>query len=404
MKRVQVAVIGGGAAGLMAAVKAAKMGAKVLLLEGNPRPGKKLLATGNGRCNLTNLHISPEHYHGDVEEAAALLARYPAEKIMAEFETLGLLCRADSEGRVYPNSLQAAAVLQVLWSACEEAGVEMCCDFPVSDLKREQDGFSIANTAGETIVAQRCILASGGKASPKHSKGNGYSLAKNLGHTVTPLVPALVPLKTPMKLCRSLKGIRCKAKAALYGDSKKLGEESGEVLFGDNQLSGICIFNLSSLLIGEKAWEIELDLLEQWEEKRLLAYWKQLGQNRSSMAAGDLFSGLLPLRVGQELMKLTHLPTEETLANLSEKTLLRATQAAKALRIPITGPGSWENAQVTSGGVPLQEIYTNTMASKQCPGLYLAGEVLNVNGDCGGYNLHWAWLTGMAAGENAGKP
>ena len=402
MKRVQVAVIGGGAAGLMASYKAAKQGAEVILLEGNPRPGKKLLATGNGRCNLTNLRISPEHYHGDVEDARELLARYPAEKIMAEFEKMGLLCRADSEGRVYPNSLQAAAVLQVLWGACEEAGVEIRPDFPVSGIKREQDMLRVTD-GKETILAERCILASGGKASPKHSKGGGYALAKDLGHTVTPLTPALVPLKTPMKLCRSLKGIRCKAKAALYGNGQKLGEESGEVIFGDNQLSGICIFNLSSLLDGKGPWEAELDLLEQWEIARLLPYWKQLGKNRPALPADELFSGLLPLRIGQELSKLIRITKEKPLAELDEKTLLHAAQTAKSLKIPVTGLGNWESAQVTAGGVPLSEIDTKTMESKQCPGLYLAGELLNIDGDCGGYNLHWAWLTGMAAGEHAAK-
>ena len=303
---------------------------------------------------------------------------------------------------MYPNGLQAAAVLQVLWGACEEAGVEIRPDFPVPNIRREQGEFYITD-GQETIAARRCILASGGKASPKHSKGNGYALAKNLGHTVTNLTPALVPLKTPLKLCRSLKGIRCKAKAALYGNGKKLGEESGEVLFGDNQLSGICIFNLSSLLNGEKAWEVELDLLEQWEEKRLLSYWKQLGKNRPDLPAGELFSGVLPVRLGQGLVKLMGLIAEKPLGFLDEKTLIRAVQAAKAFKIPVTGPGNWDNAQITAGGVPLSEIDMKTMESKQCPGLYLAGELLNINGDCGGYNLHWAWLTGMAAGENAGK-
>ncbi len=409
MKRYRVAVVGGGAAGLLAAVTAARALKKqnipggVVLLEGNPRPGKKLLATGNGRCNLTNLHISPEHYHGDVEAAAPLLGSYPARRILAKFEELGLLCRADSEGRVYPNSLQAAAVLQTLWSACEEAGVELRWGFAVSQIEKKADHFQLTDTGGKIISAGRCILASGGKASPKHScQSSGYELAKALGHTVTSLTPALAPLKTSAKLCKALKGVRCKARVSLWEAGKKLGEESGEVIFGDGQISGICVFDLSSLLTAAPA-ELRLDLLEQWSGEKLFAYWNALKQNRPALPAAQLFSGLLHLRVGQELTKLAGLPGDKKISELHRQDFQKALEAAKDLRLPVTGLGGWESAQVTSGGVPLSELDTGTMGSKRCPGLYLAGELLNINGDCGGYNLHWAWLTAMAAGESAAR-
>lgn len=403
--------MGAGASGLMAAEKAARClreqgkSGTVILLEGNPRPGKKLLATGNGRCNLTNLHISPEHYHGDVAAAEAVLTLWPAGQIMEEFGSLGLICTSDGEGRVYPNGLQAAAVLQALWSACEEAGVETAWGFEVSSITPEAGGFSLHSKNGEALFAEKCIMACGGMASPRHSCGEkGYGLVRSLGHTVTELSPVLTPLKTSSKLCRSLKGNRCKAKASLYRNGEKLGEEQGEVLFGDGQLSGICIFNLSSRLGKESEnAEIRLDLLSRFSVQGITSYLKQLRKNRPALPAGELFSGALNLRIGQELVKSLGFSREMPIGELSAQQLKCAAEAAKELRFPIIGCGPWESAQVTAGGVPLSEIELPFMESKKRLGLYLTGELLNLHGDCGGYNLHWAWATGMAAGRSAAE-
>ncbi len=411
MKRVQIAVVGAGASGLMAAGKAARCLRKrgkagtVILLEGNPRPGKKLLATGNGRCNLTNLHISPECYHGDVWAAKTVLSALPARQVMEEFGSLGLICTSDSEGRVYPNSLQAASVLQILWSACEETGVEMAWGFEVCSITPKAGGFLLKGKSGEELFTEKCILACGGMASPRHSCGEkGYGLVKALGHTVTELSPALVPLKTSSRLCKALKGNRCKVKAALYQNEEKLWEEQGEVLFGDGQLSGICVFNLSSRL-GKKCEkaEIRLDLLSRFSLEEIIAYLEQLRKNRPDLPAGELFSGVLNLRVGQELVKSLGFPREMTIGELSAQQLKRAAEAAKELCFSITDPGPWESAQVTAGGVPLSEVELSNMESKKSPGLYLTGELLNLHGDCGGFNLHWAWATGMVAGQSAGE-
>lgn len=376
----------------------------VILLDGNPKPGKKLLATGNGRCNLTNLHISPEKYHGD-RLAAGVLEQYPAQKILAEFEKMGLLCRADAEGRVYPRSLQAAAVLRALWNACEQAGVETAWEMEAISIVPEKRGFLLKAADGRELWAKSCVLACGGMASPKHSRGKGYELARALGHSVSPLIPSLVPLRTSSRSCRALKGMRCKAWAALYRNGRKVYAESGEVIFGDGQLSGICVFNLSAHLreTGVKNVEVGLDLLEDLELPALLAYLDRLQKSCPDMAASELFSGALNLRVGQELAKLAGLSRDRRLETLSFPELERAAKLAKDWRFPISGAGPWEDAQVTAGGVPLSEVNLKTMESKVCPGLYLAGELLDVDGDCGGYNLHWAWATGMAAGEAAGN-
>ena len=403
-------MVGAGASGLMAArragsaLKRAGRGG-VLLAEGGPKAGKKLLATGNGRCNLTNLRIAPERYHGDVEEAAALLAAYPAGKVLSEFEKLGLLCRTDSEGRAYPNSLQAAAVLRALRVSCAEAGVETVCGFETVSITPERSGFLLRAADGRELWTKACILACGGMASPKHSCGEkGYRLAESLGHSVTELSPSLAPLKSPRKMLRALKGMRCKAGAALYRDGRKLYAESGEVLFGDGTLSGICVFNLSARLrqAGRRGnLEVRLDLLEEFPLPELLAYLKRLQKEHPGWPAGELFSGVLNLRVGEELVKSLGIGREKPLSALAPTELEQAAEAAKDLRFPVTGPGPWESAQVTAGGVPLREVDPRTMESKKVPGLFLTGELLDVDGDCGGYNLHWAWATGMAAGDAA---
>lgn len=395
MKRVKAAVVGAGAAGLMAA---AEIGHGALLLEGNAKPGKKLLATGNGRCNLTNINISSGHYHGD-RLAQKLLQKYPAGKIMAEFERMGLLCRTDNEGRVYPYNLQAAAVLQALWQVCEQSGVAAEWEFTVEKIKKSGGGFIITCADGREVFAENCILAMGGSASPKHScADNRYEVAKQLGHSVVKAVPSLVPIKTTAKSCKALKGMRCKARAALFDNGREIYAESGEVIFGDGQISGICVFNLSARLneCGGKA-EIVLDLLEELKKPELLKYLKGLRSARPKMSAAELFSGVLNLRVGQELAKLCRLDRDRALATLTDAELEKAADLCKGWRFAVTGRGDFGSAQVTSGGVPLDELNLETMESRKCGGLYIVGEMLNVDGDCGGYNLHWAWATAMAA-------
>ena len=410
MEHWDIVVVGAGAAGLMAALAAAKglreqgRPVSVLLLEGNAKAGKKLLATGNGRCNLSNLGAAPAHYHGDVAQAAPLLEKFPPDRVLGEFEKMGLLCRADEEGRVYPRNLQAAAVLQTLRSACEEAGVVLRCEFGVCSVAWENEGFLLKPQTGEPLKASRCVLACGGKASPKHSwEEGGYDLARQLGHSITELRPSLTYLKSPKKCLRALKGMRVKARAALWFKGEKLCEESGEVLFSESGLSGICVFNLSACLggIGREQAELSLDLLEDMPYREVLSYLERQVKNHPGYAAWELFAGALNLRVGEELMKELAVSRESLLGNLTRQQLRKAAGLCKDWRFPVTGTGGWENAQVTAGGVPLAEVDSLTMESKKRPGLYLAGELLNLDGDCGGYNLHWAWATGMAAGRSA---
>ena len=405
MKRYKLAVVGAGAAGLMAACQAGKvLGPEaVALLEGNPKPGKKLLATGNGRCNLTNLHISSARYHGDVSLAKPLLSACPPERVLKAFSALGLHTRADGEGRVYPYGLQAAAVLQALRGSCEEGGAALFAGFPVTAIAPRQGGFFLQSPEGMELWAEKCLLACGGAASPRHScQEGGYALAKRLGHSLTPLRPGLTPLACPKKLTSPLKGMRCKAKAALWIQGRKVYAESGEVLFGEGSLSGICIFNLS-LRLSAGQGEVALDLLEGMEERALFACLENLRSGRPRLPSREIFSGLVNLRIGQQIAKNLGFTEEKQISALSREDLRRAARAVKDWRLPVSPWEGWDSAQITAGGVPLSEVNMKTMESRRQPGLYLAGELLNLHGDCGGYNLHWAWATGMTAGLAAGR-
>ena len=418
MKKTEIVIIGGGAAGLMAACAAAKSiqrpGA-VLVLEGNQKLGRKLLATGNGRCNLTNLQASLPHYHGDVRDAAALFEEYTPEKVMSVFREMGLVTKADDEGRVYPHNLQAAAVLSVLREFAEENGAECAVGKTVTEIKKVKNGFHVLCADGEEIEAAKCILACGGAASPKHScSADGYVFAKALGHSVTPLYPVLTQLVCKGKVFKSLSGTRCAVHASLLADGKCVYSEGGEVLFSDVGLSGICIFGLSVYAgaffatgkIGDKAYKTlscALDCLPEWSFSEIADYLSEMRSGFPNRLAGDMLMGLMNMNIGYAMVQAAGIDPNGKLKSVSMGQIQKIASLIKAWRFEVTGTKSWNDAQVTAGGVPLCEVNTATMESKKTRGLYLSGEMLNIHGDCGGYNLHFAWATGRTAGLNAAE-
>ena len=422
MQKLKIAVVGGGAAGLIAAAQAASTlrekanAAEVAVLEGAPRVGRKLLATGNGRCNLTNTNAGAAFYHGDFQRAQPVFSRYSPAAVMETFAGMGLLCRVEDEGRVYPYGGQASAVLDTLRLRLQSLDVREICGAPVSEIQKDAHGFVLKTGDGQLFEAQRVILAAGGKASPQlGSDGGGYALAKMLGHSVTPLFPALVQVKTPAERVRAVKGMRSNCAATLLADGVPVKSETGEVQFTDSGLSGICIFQLSRF-VGEfyatgklngrpcRRLEISLDLLPEYSLADVRGEVESRAALYPELPAGDLLFGLLNKRVGQELVK-TALPQQRA---LPAKSLTRAqiellAQTMKHFTFPAQGVLSWKNAQVTAGGVPLGEVLTPSMESQLCGGLYIAGEMLDLDGCCGGFNLHWAWISGLCAGEAAAR-
>lgn len=405
----RIVVIGGGAAGLMAAIFAAQGDAQVTILEGGAKIGRKLLATGNGRCNLTNENICTRYYHGDVKRFQGILEAFPGRRVVQIFEGLGLLCRSEGEGRIYPYNVQASAVLDVLRLVLQKRNVEIICGFPVMMLEKTGASFQITSHNGQAVYADKVILATGGKASPRlGSDGSGFTLAKRLGHSMTPLVPALVGIKTHTHRARPLKGMRSYAVATLWMDGQKRGEETGEVQFTEYGLSGICMFQFSrhiNMALHDNpdcCVEVSLDLMpeyqEEWIAKKIAGHAKQYPES----ALSGLLTGLLNKRVGEEIVRQVFAdPYPMPAAVCTFRHARELAHVIKHFSFPILGSAPWDSAQVTAGGVAGKQIHPQTMESTCCPGLYFAGEILNMDGDCGGFNLHWAWASGILAGMSA---
>ncbi len=403
MKRFDVTVIGGCASGLAAAINCKRLypEKKTAVVEKLPRIGKKILATGNGKCNLTNLEAL-SHGYRNKSFAAYAMNKYPPQKVIGFFESTGLLCYADSCGRVYPESNMAASVLDALRLEAERLDIDIICDFPVSDIKK-QNGFFEIN--GE-IRSEKIIVATGGKASPSQgSDGSGYALAKKLGHTVTTLHPALVPLTVADEITKSLKGIRAKDVVLTLENGRVLKQSRGEILFADFGLSGIAAMELAaeaeiSINDVKKNTFTHIDFAPAYKESFLLNYLKNLRNIKGNCSMDFLLNGLLPKQVGIAICKVCKLyKSERKISTLTDGEMKLIVSRIKDFSLRVTGTKGFQNAQVTCGGVDVREINPETMQSKKCSGLYFAGEIIDVDGACGGFNLQWAWASGMLAAE-----
>lgn len=397
----KIAIIGGGASGLAAAC-AINKGADVTIYERNDRVGKKLLSTGNGRCNLLNTNISGKQIKSlNAENLSDILGTSPASEVMTFFENLGLLMRIEDGGRVYPLCNQASAVLDVLRYNAAEKGAKIRCDFCVEKIIKKADSFEIKSEDGKTATADIVILACGGMAAPKTgSDGLGYKLANGLGHSTTALSPALSPLKSETSFTAALKGIRCKSGIKLISGKNELTAESGEIQFTDYGVSGIAAMQLSRHLV--KGAKIVIDFAEEYNEEYIL--YRLKSAVKTGRDASELTLGIVQKRVGQQIIKhaLGISPATPS-CKLSDKELSSLAHAIKALSLDVYGTLSWDNAQVTSGGVPLSEIEPKTMASKITDNLYILGEMLDADGECGGYNLGFAWLCALRAAESINR-
>lgn len=410
-----VAVIGGGAAGMMAAIEAARAGAIVTLIEKNAQLGKKLATTGNGRCNYTNLDMVDRiggkfrGFHPEFAEAA--LDVLPPEAVLEWFREIGVEPRFRGS-YVYPNSDQASAVVDALREELHRLSVKVHYNAEVKSVQRVEDAYFLIQCTDAVVKADRVILAAGSKAAPKTgSNGDGYFIARKLGHTIVPYVPALCGIRCAGDAFRALAGIRTEAALELSVDGRCVDREAGELQLVDYGISGIPVFQLSryaayALQEGKKT-AVYINFLPGFtgeaEDPKDLAL--QLFRQRQQWLAGrkmeSFFTGLLHQKLGQLLLRMANVRPELPVAELSEKQLRSLASLSVRFKAECVEMNGFQQAQVVAGGVDTSEVDPCTMASRLVSGLYFAGEVLDIDGICGGYNLQWAWASGFVAGRHA---
>lgn len=388
-------IIGGGAAGLALAVmlKTDRPDIAVTVLERADRVGKKLATTGNGRCNITNTDLNPERYHGNCDFAADVLSQFGFDRQKEFFESLGVLFCTEDGGKVYPRSLQATSVVDALRFKADELGVVTMLNTVVQEVKREAQGFTVV-CADKTLKAKTVVVAVGGQAGGKLGSVDGYSILKSMGHKIEKVFPSVVQLKTVTDVVRQLKGIKVDALVTARSD---LGyrTEFGEVLFCDYGLSGPAILQVSRLAEGGNM-TVSLDLVPDMSEDDVKQEILRRCEAFSNRNAGDMLTGFLHRRLGQVVLKCSGVDLNSSCGDTPEKTILRIAKMLKAFSFKVLGTMGFENAQVTAGGAQCAQFFPTCM-SKKAKGLFAVGEVLNVDGDCGGFNLAFAWSSAFAA-------
>ena len=395
-------LLGGGASGLAACAALSKAGMRVTLIERLDRVGKKIMAAGNGRCNLSNENMDAAFYGHAAPFVSEVYQATPPEKVLNFFSTLGLMT-ASEEGRIYPRTMMASSVLDVLRAACEQENVTLLTgQEAVSITLSRRGGWSVQLSGGEGVFAPVVLCAMGGSASPHlGTDGAGVRLLETLGHSTTKQYPALVQLKCDHGALRSLKGIRVQAALTLEIAGKAAAQETGELLFADYGVSGVCVFQLSGhaaqALDEKKRVRLLVNLLPEisnageWLTRR-----KAL---RPSESALSLFTGVFPRLLTMAILKQAGISPDMQVDRLSAAQSNALLEAITAFPLPVTGTQGFKNAQVTRGGIRLDEVDPKTMASRLFDGLYILGETLDVDGSCGGYNLHFAFASALTAAK-----
>ncbi|HIS03275.1 MAG TPA: aminoacetone oxidase family FAD-binding enzyme [Candidatus Pullichristensenella avicola] len=380
--RYDAIVLGGGASGLAAGVALARAGRRVAVVEAQPRVGRKLLSTGNGRCNFTNINAAPQDYFGNRALAEPALKAFPPAKVLAFFEAMGVPARVDAQGRAYPASNMAASVLDALRLALAEAGGEEITGFRVRALSRE---LVATDEDGRRICGRCALLATGGLAAPSLGAADA-PFVKALGHRFTRRFPALSPLETaPVP---ALKGLRVQCGLRLAGRG-----EQGELLFTEYGVSGIAAMQLARFACPGAT--LEIDFL-CGERPDLAARARRLPKRRME----DFLNGIVPRRVGQTLVKSAGVALGKTAGELTPGEIQALESALTGWTLPVRGARGFAQAQVTAGGLDGEDFFPDTLESRRVPGLYAAGEALDVDGPCGGYNLQWAWASALLAARS----
>ncbi len=404
--KLTVAVIGGGASGLASAIFAARtarsenISVEINVYDGNSRVGKKILVTGNGRCNFTNENISKSNFHGESDFAYEVYSRFSCEKTEEFFHSLGVFPKSDNAGRVYPMSFQATAILDALRQECQSLGINEICDTKITDIKSRGTGFVLNGS----IYADKIILATGGKAAPvQGSDGSGFALLRPFGVECAPLLPALVPLNCE-NFTKSLKGIRAQGKITLKCEGRVIAEDTGEIQYTDYGLSGIPSMQVSRFA-SEKLYEkktvfAHVDSAPYFSADELKRELFMLVKNNLDMPVEMLLSGIMPKKLGTFILSECSLNLNLKIGRLNGSVIEKIVTAVKNKKYKVSSVKGFADAQVTAGGIIAGEINPRTMELKKIKGLHVCGEIINVDGDCGGYNLQWAWSSAYVAGTS----
>lgn len=399
-----VIVVGGGASGMVAAIVAARRGKSVLLIEKKEKLGKKILATGNGKCNYSNVYYDELVYRSDTPELIPpIIEQFTVEDTIAFFQELGVE-PVEKSGYLYPASLQAASIVEVLTIELKRLKVVIQLDETITQLTKKDSLFTVKTDKG-SYKSKAVILATGGKAASKlGSDGSGYALLKKLGHRVVEVTEALVSLHSSHKCFKQIAGIRQNARLTVFIDNKKSQSEQGELQLTDYGISGIVVFQLSryatKALYQKRKVEVQIDFLPEisWEATYEMLVKRQ--KARPFKTGQEFLIGLFPYKLAMLLLKEAGILEKSTVDSLTKKQLSLLTDKIKSFVVPIIKANGFEQAQVCAGGIDLREVNSQTLESTKVKNLYLTGELLDVDGTCGGYNLQWAWTTGYVAGHH----
>lgn len=400
-----IAVVGAGAAGMMAAVHAARAGAKVTVYERNDRVGKKILATGNGKCNFSNENMGSDWYYGSGKQLIdAVYRQYGLKETKAFFADLGMRIRSRN-GYLYPASEQASTVLDVLRYEIMRLPIDVHIGRQVVRIKRQHDGFLLETADHQRNYYDTVILACGGKAAPKTgSDGQGLKMAEQMGHRIVPLVPALTALRCKENFYKQIAGVRCDVALTLRIAKRKICTERGELQVTDYGISGIPVFQISREaaygLRDQKCTTVEIDFMPDYSDNEYESFWNKRWVMQAEQTMEQFVTGIVNKKISLLLLKLAGIKETERAADVPEGKRKTLAGLYRALYVEVKEPNSFEQAQVSAGGVDCGEV-TDRMESKIVRGLFFAGEMLDVDGSCGGYNLQWAWSSGAVAGMEA---
>lgn len=403
-----VIIVGGGASGMMAAISARMHGAVATLLEKNPRVGKKILVTGNGRCNFTNIYADIDHYHGkNPKFIYGAFSEFDVSRTIAFFERLGIAHKVEECGKVFPMSDQASSMLDVLLYELNRQGVNICCNSPVKNIVGQEGDFSVETQDGRFFHGDRIILCCGGKAMPSTgSDGSGYDLARRMGHKIVDIFPALVQLKLEGNFFNQIEGVKFVGTVEVLSGGKTMAKGRGDILFANYGISGPPILQLSrkagELLQKKEEAVLKVSIIDTMSKTELQELLALRFENMPEKTVEFSLVGLINKRLIRVLLKQAGIKDLNVpVGNLSAGDIRKIAEILSDWRFNITGTRSWPSAQVTAGGVDTSGIDPRTLESRFIKGLFFAGEIIDIDGECGGFNLQWAWSSGFTAGKYA---